>query len=291
MPTPPVADPRAWFAMDRLVAWCIVPFDRAKRSPEARAAMLQRLGFRKFAYDWRAEHLPQFDAEVAALKARGVELSAVWFPADLGPDAQKLLAGLAKHGLKTQLWVMLGAPPAAAKRDAARVAWAAGTLAPIAAAAAKINATVGLYNHGGWAGEPENMVAVTAALHAQGYANVGIVYNQHHGHDHAGRFAAVLPALAPHLLALNLNGMDREGERRGRKILPLGQGELDESLLRTILAGPYRGPFGILGHTDDDAEERLRDNLDGLAWLVKKLAGAAPGPKPTPRTPMPPAQA
>jgi sugar phosphate isomerase/epimerase len=290
MPIPPPLDPRTMFAIYRLLAWCIVPFDRAKRTPVARAAMLQQLGFRKFAYDWRAEHLPQFDAEAAALKAQGVAMSAVWFPAHLGPDAQRLLAGLAKHGLKSELWVMLGAPPAAAKTDAARIAWAADALAPIAAAAARINAKVGLYNHGGWAGEPESMIAAVAALKARGYANVGIVYNQHHGHDHAARFAAVLPALAPHLLALNLNGMDRDGERRGRKILPLGQGELDESLLRTILAGPYRGPFGILGHTDDDAEDRLRDNLDGLAWLVKKIAGTFPGPKPIPRTPMPSAK-
>ena len=27
----------------------------------------------------------------------------------------------------------------------------------------------------------------------------------------------------------------------------------------------------------DDAEERLRDNLDGLDWLVPQLQGVAPG--------------
>src|SRR5262245_34288462 len=45
------------FVRDNLVAWCIVPFDSQKRGPEERAAMLQRLGFRHFAYDWRAEHI------------------------------------------------------------------------------------------------------------------------------------------------------------------------------------------------------------------------------------------
>src|SRR5262249_40928452 len=44
------------FRQDNLVAWCIVPFDAKKRGPEDRAAMLERLGFKHFAYDWRAEH-------------------------------------------------------------------------------------------------------------------------------------------------------------------------------------------------------------------------------------------
>src|SRR5262249_27037481 len=48
------------FGRPNLVAWCIVPFDAKKRGPEERAAMLERLGFRRFAYDWRAEHLPTF---------------------------------------------------------------------------------------------------------------------------------------------------------------------------------------------------------------------------------------
>ncbi len=34
--------------------------------------MLERLGFRHFAYDWRAEHIPTFDAEIEALKKHGV---------------------------------------------------------------------------------------------------------------------------------------------------------------------------------------------------------------------------
>ncbi|MEZ6073931.1 MAG: hypothetical protein R3C10_27535 [Pirellulales bacterium] len=52
------------FARDNLVAWCIVPFDAAKRGPEERAVMLERLGIRRLAYDYRAEHVPTFDAEV-----------------------------------------------------------------------------------------------------------------------------------------------------------------------------------------------------------------------------------
>src|SRR5215475_7311417 len=90
------------FAQNNLIAWCIVPFDAKKRGPAERVEMLQKLGFKKYAYDWRAEHLPTFDDEVALLKKAKIELTAVWVPANLGADAQKLLAVIKKHELKPQ---------------------------------------------------------------------------------------------------------------------------------------------------------------------------------------------
>lgn len=77
------------FRRDNLIAWCIVPFDSQKRGPEERAAMLQRLGFKHFAYDYRAEHVPTFDAEIEACRRHGVSLDAWWFPRSLGDEAQK----------------------------------------------------------------------------------------------------------------------------------------------------------------------------------------------------------
>src|SRR5436309_14049219 len=64
------------FAQTNLVAWCIVPFDAKKRGPEERAAMLEKLGFKLFAYDYRAEHISSFDAEMEALKRHHVRLIA-----------------------------------------------------------------------------------------------------------------------------------------------------------------------------------------------------------------------
>ncbi len=75
--------PKDVFAQDNLVAWCIVPFDAKKRGPAERVEMLKKLGFKKYAYDWRAEHLPTFDEEVGLLMKAGIELTAVWFPANL----------------------------------------------------------------------------------------------------------------------------------------------------------------------------------------------------------------
>jgi hypothetical protein len=79
------------FAKDNLMAWCIVPFDGQKRGPEARAAMLEKLGFKHFAYDYRAEHIPTWDDELDALKRHGSSLDTWWFPGQLNDEAKKTL--------------------------------------------------------------------------------------------------------------------------------------------------------------------------------------------------------
>src|ERR1700733_14079522 len=94
------------FAHDNLIAWCIVPFDSKKRGPEERAAMLARLGFKHFAYDWRAEHIPTFDAEVDALKKHGISLDAFWVATgELNGESKIILDVLKRHDVKADLWV------------------------------------------------------------------------------------------------------------------------------------------------------------------------------------------
>ena len=269
------------FARTNLMAWCIVPFDAKKRGPEERAAMLQKLGFSKFAYDYRAEHIPAFDAEVDACRRHGIDLSAWWFPTDLNAEARQILAVLKRHNLHSQLWVMGGGGPVKTPEEqAARVASEAKRIKPIAEAAGAIRCSVSLYNHGGWFGEPDNQIAIIGLLRQQGVTNVHIVYNLHHGHDHLDRFPELLARMKPHLAVLNLNGTVRNGDKLGQKILPLGLGELDLQLLKTIRDSGWRGPIGILNHTDEDAEARLADNLDGLDQLVAQLEG-----RPAPRRP------
>ncbi len=272
-------------ARSNLVAWCIVPFDAKKRGPEERAAMMEQLGFKMFAYDYRSEHIPTWDVEMEALKKHQVQLLAWWFPTSMNDEARKILDVLERHQLRAQLWVMgSGAATKSSEEQKARVAAEAKRIREIADAAAKIGCTVALYNHGAWFGEPENQIAVIENLRGAGITNVGIVYNLHHGHAHLDRFPALLQKMKPYLFALNVNGMVRNGETSERKILPLGQGDLDLSLLKTIRDSGWRGPIGILNHTDEDAEARLQDNLEGLDWLVAQLDGRAPGPKPMPRS-------
>ena len=260
------------FARTNLVAWCIVPFDAKKRGPEERAALMEQLGFKMFAYDYRAEHIPTFDAELEALARHHIQLLAWWFPTTLNDEARNILAVLDRHHIRAQLWVMGGgAPVKSAAEQTGRVEDEARRIRAIAEAAGKINCTVALYNHGAWFGEPENQLAIIARLRATGITNVGLVYNLHHGHEHLDRFPALLQQMKPHLYALNINGMARDGEKSGRKILPIGQGDFDLELLRVIRDSGWHGPVGILNHTDLDAEARLRENLNGLDRLLPLL--------------------
>lgn len=273
------------FARTNLVAWCIVPFDAKKRGPEERAAMLEKLRVHRLAYDYRAEHIPTFDSEMEALKKHQIELTAWWFPGTLNEEARGILEVLKRHKLQTQLWITGGGEPTKTPDEQrARVQTEAGRLKPIAQEAARIGCTVALYNHGGWFGEPENQIEIIERLKQEGMTNVRIVYNLHHGHDHLDRFATLLQKMKPYLVAFNLNGMTRGGDKAGKKILPLGQGEWDANLLKTLRDSGWRGPVGILNHTDEDAEARLLDNLDGLDWLIPQLDGPARGPKPKPRS-------
>ena len=253
------AEPKP-FATENLTAWCIVPFDGKKRGPEERVAMLKRLGFTRYAYDWRAEHLPTFEKEIELLKKEKIALQGVWFPAGVGADGQTILDLLKKHKIETELWVMLPQPDAKASQDE-KVKTTAAFLGALAKKVAGQGCKIGVYNHGGWAGEPENMVAVVKAC---GQKNVGIVYNLHHGHDHLAKLDDYLKSMKPHLYSISLNGMEKDGDKNGKKLLVISDGPEDSKVFRSIRESGYVGPLNILGHTDDDAEDRLTDNLNGL---------------------------
>jgi len=267
----------AIFARSNLVAWCIVPFDSKNRTPKDRAEMVKKLGFSKVAYDWRDNHVASFEDEINEYKKNKIDYFAFWGTHDKATEL------FAKHGLTPQIWQT--APSPAGKTDEEKVAAAVKQLLPLVEKTAKMKCQLGLYNHGGWGGEPANLVAVCKALREQHKANhVGIIYNLHHGHDHIKDFDKSLASMEPYLLCLNLNGMNTDGEKKGQKILPIGAGEHDLSLLKTIAASKYKGPIGIIGHTNDDVELRLKDNLDGLDWLLPQLAGKPAGPKPVYKT-------
>lgn len=108
--TPSAAPQRhGLWAHDNLYAWCVVPYDARRRSPEERAQMLRRLGFKHFAYDWRDENISSFDAEIEALKKNGVNLLAWWFPLEAdNPLAKTTLETFKRHGVRPQLWVSFG---------------------------------------------------------------------------------------------------------------------------------------------------------------------------------------
>lgn len=254
------------FARDNLVAWCIVPFDAARRGPAERAQMLKQLGISRLAYDWRNEHVPTFEQEILELKKHDIAFFAFWGQHD------EMFRLFEKHRLTPQVWQTAPSPNGNAREE--RIEASVKSLMPLVERTRKLGCKLGLYNHGGWGGEPANLVAVCRRLRERaGADHVGIVYNLHHGHDHLADFAESLEKMKPFLLCLNLNGMN---DRAMPKILPLGQGKHDTKLFQIIRASGYRGPIGLLDHRPElDAEKSLRANLDGLKHLLHEVGDAA----------------
>jgi sugar phosphate isomerase/epimerase len=254
-------------SMDDLVAWCIVPFDTRKRTPEERIAMLERLGFKRYAYDWRTEHLPDTVRELRLARDHGIRVEAVWMwidaagdrPGKLSNDNERLLSAVKEAGLSTQIWLGFAPNYFEGRSDDEKVARAVEMVRYLTERAAETKSRVALYNHGDWFGEPENEVRIVRALPGK---DVGIVYNFHHGHEHIARFDSVLKQVRPYLWCVNLNGMRPEGP----KILPFGTGSDERRMLQAVLDSGFTGPFGVLGHMDADVEEILRGNLRGLGF-------------------------
>ncbi len=254
--------PASVFAKDNLVAWCIVPFDAAKRGPDQRAEMVKQLGITKVAYDWRAQHVPTFEAEILAYQRCGLEFFAFW---DEHPLAFELFE---KYKITPQIWKMLPQPKG--DSDAARVESAAMRLLPLVKRTRELGSKLGLYNHGGWTGEPQNLVAICQWLHQRGGADhVGIVYNFHHGHDQIESFEQSIRLMKPYLLCLNLNGMNSLAQP---KILPIGSGQHETQMMALVRDSGYVGPIGILDHRNElDAAESLSANLAGMREVLQQL--------------------
>lgn len=273
------------FHKDNLHAWCIVPYDKLERSPSARVEMLRNIGLSRYAYDWRDKHIPTFDEEVEASLAGGLTINAWWFTRSLDERGRKILEVIDRHGIRPDLWVTHLHPQLNPAEGIERaMVDALENLVPIIEAAAERGLRVALYNHGGWFGEPENQMELIERLHGRGFVDTGLVYNLHHGHSHLDRLEKLIEMMKPHLFAFNLNGMSQDGDQLGRKLLPLAQGDFDLDILRMLDRSGWSGSVGILNHTDEDAELRLRDNLEGLAWLVSKIETEENRTKPVPRT-------
>ncbi len=256
------------FARSNLVAWCIVPFDSMKRGPVERAVMLNRLGIIRMAYDWRNEHVPTFDRELDSLQKHHIRLQGFWLYGNLAPEKDKdlrtILGVLGRRKVKTEIWLCIGG--AEEVPEGKRVDTVARAVRYVAQEAQKIDCKVGLYNHGGWFGEPENQIAIIQQLHLP---NVGIVYNFHHGYSQMDRFAELFAKMRPYLYCVNLNGMQTAGPP---KVMPIGQGDREQAMIKIVRDSGYRGPLGILGErTDIDMETVLKENIYGLQRIADHL--------------------
>lgn len=249
------------FAKENLVPWCIVPFDAVKRGPEQRVAMLRELGLSRSAYDWRDEHIATFEQEILAYQTGQIQFFAFW------AWHEQAVALFEKHQLNPQFWIMV--PDPGERLQTERVALAADNLMEMAQRTQKLGSPLSLYNHGGWSGQPENMIAVCDELHRRGFPHVGIAYNFHHAHDRIPDWPQIFPQLKPYLHCLNLNGMN---DGAHPKILAIGAGQHERAMIRVVLEHDYQGPIGILDHQESlDSKIALEANLEGLAKITKEL--------------------
>jgi sugar phosphate isomerase/epimerase len=269
-----VAGQPGLFDRQNLTAWCVVPFDSRKRGPEERAEMLQRLGFKSFAYDWRPKDVPTFDAEVEALNKHGINLVAWWFPTDAGdPSARTILEVVKRHGIQPQLWVMgSGSSTKTEAEQVQRTDQEAERIRKIVELAAPYGCKVELYNHNGWFGQPDNEVAVIERLKQKGVGGVGMVYNFSHGHGDIADFPAIWKRIEHYVVAVNVTGMVMNG-----RIIPPSQGDKELEMMRTIQQSGWHGPIGLIAEQGGDAEVTLGNNLRGLDWLKKELAHPGSG--------------
>lgn len=258
------------YAKNNLVAWCIVPFDSKKRNSLERAQMLTRLGINKLAYDWRPEHVPQFDTEIQTLKQNNITLQSFWL--FVGPDPEKeanlkkILEALKRNNTKTEIWLMVGNINMNKMSQQQKVDTISRVVKYVATEASKVGCSVGLYNHGGWYGEPENQLAIISHLKMP---TIGMVYNFHHAEEQVERFPAFFPKIIPHLFAVNISGLQK---RNPAKVVPVGQGDEEYKMMRIIKESAYKGPIGIINeNTSPDAEDGLRINMDGLVKVVKAI--------------------
>lgn len=259
------------YAKQNLIAWCIVPYDSKRRGPEERATMLNQLGITKLAYDWREEHIATFDEELIALKQHHIKLQGFWFASGSDPANDKNLAIvldlLKRNKVKTQLWCMFGGwNNFDQQSQAEKVKTAAVSVAYVAKNLAEIDCSLGLYNHGGWFGEPENQLAIINLLKMD---NIGIVYNFSHSETQIHRFPEFFPKILPHLYAINLTGL--KGTEPA-EVVPVGQGNVEEKMMRLILNSNYKGPIGIINENfAPDAADGLQLNMDGIKEILGRI--------------------
>ena len=252
--------------IEKIYAWCIVPFDSLDRSPEDRIDMLKRLGIKKYAYDWREKHLPFMAEELRLAKQNDIDVIAVWMWIDgksnsingLNSSNEKVFSVIEEVGYKGQIWVSFNADLFKNLSDSESVNKGAEMLAYLSKRAGTLDCKIALYNHGNWFGEPINQIKIIKALPNE---DLGIVYNFHHAHKQIEAFPEMVTMMLPYLWNVNLSGLRKEGP----KILTIGEGDYEKEMIELLLKKGYKGDFGILGHVENaDVEAILKANLNGL---------------------------
>ena len=249
--------------------WCIVAYDSLERSPKERIGLIKEIGFNMYAYDWRDRHLEDTSLELQLAMANHIEILSVWIWLNAKRDSieqlshanERMFKIIEQLDLKTTLWVSLSENFFKDLNYEQSLSKAVKIIDFIAMKAAELNCKVALYNHSGWFGNPYYQLEVIKALPQH---ELGMVYNFHHAHGSIEDIPQIANAIKPNLIAVNLNGMKKDGN----KILPIGKGDHEKEMIKIFRESGFKGPWGILGHVENaDVKKVLLQNIEGLRSL------------------------
>lgn len=255
--------------MQQLYPWCIVAYDSLERTPSERIMMLKEMGFSNYAYDWRDKHLDNMATELQLATKNDIEVISVWLWLNakrdslgkLSPSNERIFDVLKELQLKTTLWVSFSNNFFEGQSQEQSMNSAIEMLKFVNKKGEAIGCNIALYNHKGWFGDPDNQVEIIKALPEY---NISMVYNFHHAHDYLDEFPQIVKKIKPYLSAVNLNGMQKDGQ----KILPIGEGEYEKEMFQLLKQEGFKGPWGLLGHVEnDDVKKVLERNLKGYRSL------------------------
>jgi len=258
---------------EELSAWCILDFDALNRTPHERIDMLKQLGINYYGYNRGKGNLDNMQEEFRLAKDNGIEINAVflWLNAKrdsigkLSASNQELLGKLKDVDYKPAIWLSFSNNFFEDLSQQQSVDYAIRMIEYIKAITDALGCELALYNHHGWFGNPHNQVAV---LKQMDKPSISMVFNFHHTHEYVDEFPEVVKKIKPYLSFVNISGVKKDGP----KILPLGVGDHEYTMIKQLVDAGYNGPWGILGHVKtEDVQKVLEQNLTGLKQINTRL--------------------
>ncbi|MFK7757408.1 MAG: sugar phosphate isomerase/epimerase family protein [Flavobacteriales bacterium] len=249
--------------------WCILGFDSLDRTPEQRIALLHELGLKKYGFNKGKGYLSTMIQEFNLARENDIEITSVFLWLNASRDSvgklslsnQELLSNLTKVKQRPTVWLSFSNNFFEELNHKESISLSVEMIQFIKSEADEIGCKIALYNHHGWFGNPYNQVEILEKLNDE---SIGLVYNFHHGQEYVDEFPDIVKKIKPYLSFVNLNGVKKEGPQ----ILPIGKGDFELEMIKTLKKEGFNGPWGILGHIKtEDVKEVLVRNIEGLKSL------------------------
>ncbi|QDU39602.1 Xylose isomerase-like TIM barrel [Maioricimonas rarisocia] len=268
-------------APENLTAWLVMFTDPTRRTVEERAEMVARHGFRKVGFEAFPKYVPLLEEQMEAYSQHGIETTCVYMVIETQTPSKEahvthIFDVLERRGETPDIWAMFSRNSFKDVPEQERMEKLIEAFSDLARRAEKSGCKLAIYNYGSWFGEVDVQLGVIEGIRGETGIDVGTVLNFHRGHHLMDDFPEALRRMMPHLVAVNINGMNSKdaGYRGGgAKILPVGQGDYEQTMLQQLFDAGYRGPIGIIDHRNGiDADTALSENLQGVARLRRVLA-------------------